>query len=110
MTKREQLLSNANVSRWYHNLACGSEHTAEIALRRIALLRTKQHNSRKTATIRSEKGISKAYFDLLLDTITKLGRKAPTLMALAKQLFLGFGSTKSSLRIRSELMEQETQV
>ena len=30
MTKKEQLLSDPNIARWYNNLARGSQHTAEL--------------------------------------------------------------------------------
>ena len=34
-TKKSRLLKDPNVKRWYHNLAAGSMHTADVAVRRL---------------------------------------------------------------------------
>jgi hypothetical protein len=76
LTKKGDLLADRDVSRWYNNLMRGSEHTAEIALRRLSLYcELNKTSPRKLLQLAPRRSITKANFDLLCDTVTKLEKE-----------------------------------
>jgi len=72
-TKKDKLLADKNVTRWYNNLKRGSEHTAEIALRRLSLYCELNKVTPKGLVEGAPKArLAKRNFDLLCDTVTNL--------------------------------------
>lgn len=71
MTKRERMLLDSDVKRWYDNLARGSPITAEVRLRRLSLF-CEQNKMTAKQLIVLGKSDRKAVEDLIQDHVTRM--------------------------------------
>jgi len=73
-TKRETLLSDRDVRRWYDNLARGSGNTAEVAIRRLSLF-CEQNKTSPAELVRLGRRSRKALEDLIQDQVTRMEKQ-----------------------------------
>lgn len=73
-TKRDVMLSDRDVKRWYDNLARGSRNTAEVAMRRLSLF-CEQNKVSPVELVRLGRRSRKALEDLIQDHVTRMEKE-----------------------------------
>src|SRR5439155_9948716 len=73
-TKREALLSDRDVKRWYDNMARGSANTAEVGIRRLSLF-CEQDKVTPAELVRLGRRSRKALEDLIQDHVTRMEKE-----------------------------------
>src|SRR2546427_262768 len=100
-TKRQAILTDPDVKRWYENLARGSRNTAEVYVRRLSLFCEQNRMSPKSILDLSKKALE----DLVLDHVSRMERqaKAPGYiegMIKSVKSWLGHNEIKLARKIR----------
>jgi len=100
-TKRQAILTDPDVKRWYENLARGSRNTAEVYVRRLSLFCEQNSTSPKSLLDLSKKALE----DLVLDHVSRMEKqaKAPGYiegMIKSVKSWLGHNEIKLARKIR----------
>jgi hypothetical protein len=100
-TKRETILANADVNRWYENLVRGSRNTGEVYIRRLSLF-CEQNKTNPIGLLNLSK---KRLEDMVLDHVSKMEKqgKAPGYtegMIKSVKSWLAHNEIKLTRRIR----------
>jgi hypothetical protein len=101
ITKKEALLFDPDVKRWYENLGRGSGNTAEVALRRLSLF-CEENKTTPKGLVRLPK---KTLEDQVLDHVSRMEKRgnAPGYtegMVKAVKSWLGYNDIKLTRKIR----------